>query len=125
MKKSREILACLVLLVMILGPSFYAVAALPPLAAATFPAGTIVVPMDNKQADRVHVYGFIHEFLASSSDAELSRIIEPPDVSMQTALTPTGAVYQGGPFLIEQKFLSVVNKFLSNSTFSSDISCSN
>ena len=118
MKKSRELLACLVLLLVILGPSFYAVAALPPLAAATFPAGTIVVPMDDKQADRVHVYGFIHEFLASGSDVGLARIIEPPDVSMQTALTPTGAVYQGGPFLIEPKFLPVVNKFLSNSTFS-------
>ncbi len=118
MKRSREILACLVLFLVILGPSFYAVAAIPPLAAATFPTGTIVVPMDNKQADRVHVYGFIHEFLASGSSAGLARIIEPPDANMQTALTPTGAVYQGGPFLIEQKFLSVVNSFLSNSTFS-------
>jgi len=74
--------------------------------------------MDNKQADRIRVYGFIHEFQASRSDAILARIIEPPDVSMQTSLTPTGDVYQGGPFLIEEKFLSTVNSLLATSTFS-------
>jgi len=118
MTKPREILACLVLLLVALGPSLYAVSALPPLASATFPAGTIVVPMDDKQADRIRVYGFIHEFQASRSDAILARILEPPDVSMQTSLTPSGAVYQGGPFLIEEKFLSAVNSLLATSTFS-------
>ena len=116
--KSRELLACLILLVVVLAPVFDVVSALPPLAAATFPVGTIVVPMDGKQADRIRVYGFIHEFLRITPDAGLSRIIEPPDVSMQTALTPAGAVYQGGPFLIENRFLSAVNSLLSTSTFS-------
>jgi hypothetical protein len=94
----------------------YAIA-LPPLAAGTFPTGTIVVPMDNKQNDRIKVYGLIHEFLSSRPDAELARIIEPPDVSIQTALTPTGAVYQGGPFLIDARFLGNVNSLLSTSRF--------
>jgi hypothetical protein len=116
--KSREILACLILLIVVLAPVLSAVSALPPLAAATFPVGTIVVPMDAKQADRVHVYGFIHEFLSLTPESGLSRIIEPPDVSMQTSLTPAGAVYQGGPFLIEEKFLTAVNNLLSRSIFS-------
>lgn len=118
MAKSREILACLVLLIVVLAPVLDAVSALPPLAAATFPVGTIVVPMDGKQADRVRVYGFIHEFLRLTPDSGLARIIEPPDVSMQTSLTPAGAVYQGGPFLIEEKYLSAVNSLLSTSIFS-------
>ena len=37
---------------------------------------------------------------------------------MQTSLTPTGDVYQGGPFLIEAKFLSTVNSLLATSIFS-------
>lgn len=119
MTKYRELLACLVLLLVVLAPSLEVVSALPPLAAATFPVGTIVVPMDDKQGDRIRVYGFIHEFLRSNPDAGLARIIEPPDVSIQTALTPTGAVYQGGPFLIEDRFLSTVNTLLSTPPFTS------
>ena len=69
--------------------------------------------MDDKQADRVRVYGFIHEFLRLGN-VEVARIIEPPDVSMQTALTPSGSLYQGGPFLIEQKYSSQLNGLLTN-----------
>ena len=69
MTRPREVLACLVLLLVAIGPSLYAVSALPPLASAIFPVGTKVVPMDNKQADRIRVYGFIHEFQDSRSDA--------------------------------------------------------
>lgn len=115
MKKSCQYLACLVLLLVVLAPAMEIVAALPPLAAATFPAGTIVVPMDNKQADRIRVYGFIHEFLRLTPDSGVARVIEPPDVSMQTSLTPSGSLYQGGPFLIEARFLTAVNNLLSTS----------
>jgi hypothetical protein len=118
MAKSREILACLILLIVVLAPVLNVVFALPPLAAATFPVGTMVVPMDGKQADRVRVYGLIHEFLRLTPNSGLARIIEPPDVSLQTSLTPAGAVYQGGPFLIEEKYLSAVDTLLSTSTFS-------
>ncbi|MGA3296745.1 MAG: hypothetical protein ABSD41_04765 [Candidatus Bathyarchaeia archaeon] len=90
--------------------------AITPLSAGTFPAGTFVVPMDDKQNDRVHVYGFIHEFLRTPS-AQVARIIEPPDVSMQTALSPAGELYQGGPFLIDPALQPSVNNLLSNSTF--------
>jgi len=119
MNKSRLFLVCLVLSVFVLSPALNYVAGLPPLAAGTFPAGTIVVPMDGKQGDRIHVYGLIHEFLRSRPDGEVARIIEPPDVSIETVLTPSGAVYQGGPFLIDAKFLSSVNTLLSSVPFKS------
>jgi len=115
MNRSLHGVACLFLTLLFFSfVAQLATAALPPLAAGTFPIGTIVVPMDNKQADRIRVYGLIHEFLASRNDAEVARIIEPPDVTIQTALTPTGSIYQGGPFLIDQKFLPTVNSLLSS-----------
>jgi hypothetical protein len=76
------------------------------------------VPLDDKQADRVHVYGFIHEFLRNNPGSQVARIIEPPNVVLQTDLTPAGVLYQGGPFLIDQSLTSAVNAMLSNSTFS-------
>ena len=116
MIKYRSLVACLLLALVLLAPAL--TGALPPLASGTFPSGTFLVPMDGKQADRVHVYGFIHEFLRLGPDTGLARIIEPPDITIQTALTPSGALYQGGPFLIDSKFASQVNSLLSMSVFS-------
>ncbi len=118
MIKYRQLLSCLVLLLVVLLPAADIASALPPLSAGTFPAGTIIVPMDGKQGDRVHVYGFIHEFLRLVPGAGLARVIEPPDVTLQTALTPSGDVYQGGPFLIEAKFLSDAKSLLATKDFS-------
>src|SRR3972149_5916308 len=118
MNSPRQLIVCLVLTLTILAPMYDVATALPPLAAGTFPTGTIVVPMDDKQTDRVRVYGFIHEFLRSGSDVGLARIIEPTDVTMRTSLTPGGAVYQGGPFLIDQKYLTNVNNLLATPAFS-------
>jgi hypothetical protein len=92
--------------------------ALPPLAAGTFSPGTIVVPMDDKQVDRIHVYGFIHEFLKNNPGSSVARIIEPPNVILQTDLTPAGVLYQGGPFFIASSLTSAVNAMMANSTFS-------
>lgn len=117
MKKSRKLIVCLVLALVLLAPIFSVASALPPLAAGTFPTGTIVVPMDDKQTDRVRVYGLIHEFLREGTETGLARIIEPPDVTMRTSLTPAGAVYQGGPFLIDQKYLTQVNGLLATPAF--------
>ncbi len=117
MIKYRSVVACLLLLVVLLAPVLSLAGALPPLSAGTFPSGTFLVPMDGKQADRVHVYGFIHEFLRLTPNSGIARIIEPPDVTIQTALTPSGALYQGGPFLIDSKFASQVNSLLSMSVF--------
>ncbi len=115
----RKIIACLVLALFILAPivSVYA-QSLPTPESGTFPTGTFVVPMDSKQADRIRVYGFIHEFLRLTPSGEVARIIEPPDVTMQTGLTPSGALYQGGPFLIAQSFSAAISNMLMNSTFS-------
>ena len=117
MTKYRNLVACLLLLVVLFAPTLSLVGALPPLSAGTFPSGTFLVPMDSKQADRVHVYGFIHKFLRLTPNSGIARIIEPPDVTIQTALTPSGALYQGGPFLIDPKFASQVNSLLSISAF--------
>lgn len=118
MKTVRNLIPCLLLVLVLLAPALSPVNALiPPLAAGTFPAGTIVVPMDGKQNDRIHVYGLIHEFLKSAPNTLLARVIEPPDVTLQTGLTPSGDVYQGGPFLIDSSFNSAINNMLSNSTF--------
>jgi len=117
MNKPRQLVVCLVLALTILAPIYDVASALPPLAAGTFPTGTIVVPMDDKQSDRVRVYGLIHEFLRSGPDVGLARVIEPPDVTMRTSLTPGGAVYQGGPFLIDQKYLTNVNTLLATPAF--------
>ncbi|HXY82623.1 MAG TPA: hypothetical protein VEH56_02805 [Candidatus Saccharimonadales bacterium] len=117
MNNSQRIIVCLVLALVLIAPILDA-SALPPLGAGTFPTGTFVVPMDGKQADRVHVYGFIHEFLRNTPNGEIARVIETPDVTMQTGLTPSGALYQGGPFLITQGFSASVNALLANATFS-------
>lgn len=118
MKIIQNTVVCLLLLSVLLAPILSIVAgAITPLSAGTFAAGTIVVPMDGKQNDRVHVYGFIHEFLRIPN-AQVGRIIEPPDVTMQTALTPAGDLYQGGPFLIDPVLAPAVNGLLGNATFS-------
>ena len=118
MKLYRRLLLCLVLVFAFTIPLTQIAYALSPLSSGTFSPGTIVVPMDDKQADRVHVYGLIHEFLRDNPGSQVSRIIEPPNVVLQTDLTPAGVVYQGGPFLIDTSFTSAVNTMLTNSTFS-------
>jgi hypothetical protein len=117
MKIVRNTTVCLLLISVLIAPVLSIVAgAVTPLAAGTFPAGTLVVPMDDKQNDRVHVYGLIHEFLRTPS-AQVARIIEPPDVTMQTAISPAGSLYQGGPFLIDASLKPAVGALLGNSTF--------
>ena len=119
MKATRNLVACLILALALLTPALTPVSAvITPLASATFPAGTIVVPMDGKQNDRIHVYGLIHEFLRNNAGSLVARVIEPPDVTLQTQLTPGGDVYQGGPFLIDSTYDSAINTMSSNSTFS-------
>ena len=118
MKRSRQLLSCLVLFLALMIPAAQIAIAVPAVASGTFSPGTIVVPMDDKQVDRIHVYGFIHEFLRDNPGSAVARVIEPPDVTLQTDLTPAGVVYQGGPFLIDSSFTSAVNAMLVNATFS-------
>ena len=119
MKIARNLVVCLILALVILAPALTpAEAVITPLSAGIFPSGTIVVPMDGKQNDRIHVYGLIHEFLKSTPNSQIARVIEPPDVTLQTQLTPSGDVYQGGPFLIDSSYAAAINTMLGNSTFS-------
>ena len=105
MKIVRNLVLCIILALVLLAPALSpAEAVIAPLSAGTFPSGTIVVPMDGKQADRIHVYGLVHQFLKFTPNSQVARVIEPPDVTLQTQLTPSGDVYQGGPFLIDPSF---------------------
>ena len=118
MKPYRYLLMCFVVFLALSLPATQVALAIGPLSAGTFAPGTIVVPLDDKQADRVHVYGLIHEFLRNNPGSQVGRIIEPPNVVLQTDLTPAGVLYQGGPFLIDQSYTAAVNAMLANATFS-------
>lgn len=70
----------------------------PALSTVTFPAGTIVIPMDDKQADIVQSFGFAHALLRNNTF--LLRIIEPPNATIKTISYPAGEVYRGGPIFV-------------------------
>lgn len=90
-------------------------AELPPLETLSFPVGTIVIPMDARQKERLVVFGFVHALLRNG--LELFRIIEPPSVTLSTGLTPTGGVYEGGVFLVHANNATQVNDIKSRPDF--------
>lgn len=81
-------------------------AEIPPLDTATFPAGTYVIPMDEKQAalapGDVKVFGFIWALLNDGVD--IYRIIQPPNVTLNTTTNPSGAVYSGGVIFVMEAY---------------------
>jgi hypothetical protein len=64
----------------------------------TFPAGSFVIPMDDKQNDILKAFGFTHALLRNSTP--IYRIIEPPDIIIETALHPAMELFAGGPILV-------------------------
>ncbi len=75
--------------------------ALPPLEnGISFPAGALVIPMDDKQAERILVFGFVHALLRDPNPIVLFRVIEPPNVTLSTNMTASPAAFYGGPFLV-------------------------
>ena len=75
--------------------------ALPPLEnGMSFPAGAFVIPMDEKQAQRILVFGFVHALLRDPNPIVLFRVIEPPNVTLSTNMTASPAAFYGGPFLV-------------------------
>jgi len=72
----------------------------------TFPSGTFVVPMDDKQNNVTRAFGFIHAVLRNGGD--VYRVIEPPDVTLTTVEAGTDT-YAGGVFLIPSVYESIVN----------------
>lgn len=80
----------------------------------SFPVGTFVVPMDEKQTERILVFGFVHALLRSPNPIEIFRVIETPNVTLSTDLTASPEPFAGGPFLIlpsdASKVLAVMNR---------------
>jgi len=74
--------------------------ALPPLETVTFPAGTFVIPMDEKQAERILVFGFVHALLRAPNPITIFRVIEPPNVTLSWNVTASPKLFAGGPFLV-------------------------
>ena len=105
----KKLLGFLVLLLAFSATSV-AFAAIPPLETATFPVGTYVIPMDEKQnalaPGNVTVFGFIWAIL--NDGADIYRIIEPPDVTLKTTTNPGGAVYSGGVILVMEAHGAII-----------------
>jgi len=75
--------------------------ALPPLEnGIVVPAGTFVIPMDEKQAERILVFGFVHALLRPPNPITIFRVIEPPNVTLSTNMTASPTLFTGGPFLV-------------------------
>lgn len=75
--------------------------ALPPLEnSMVFPAGTFVIPMDETQAERILVFGYVHALLRSPNPIQIFRVIEPPNVTLSTNMTVSPKTFTGGPFLV-------------------------
>ncbi len=63
----------------------------------SFVNGTYVIPFDEKQGDILHAFGFVQKVLETG---HAYRVIERPNATLYTNLTPQGAVYTGGPILV-------------------------
>lgn len=75
--------------------------ALPPLENnVTFPAGSFVIPMDDLQAERILVFGFVHALLLAPDPIQIFRVIEPPNATFSTNMTASPRFLTGGPFLV-------------------------
>jgi len=75
--------------------------ALPPLENnVSFPAGSFVIPMDEKQAERILVFGYVHALLRSPNPIQIFRVIEPPNATLSTNMTASPKLFTGGPFLV-------------------------
>lgn len=72
----------------------------------SFPPGTFVVPMDDKQNNVTRAFGFIHAVLRY--DGAVYRVIEPPDITLTTIENDTDT-YAGGVFLIPQTYADKVS----------------
>jgi len=88
---------------------------LPPLENnVSFPAGSFVIPMDEKQAERILVFGYVHALLRSPNPIQIFRVIEPPNATLSTNMTASPKLFTGGPFLVfpgdASKIIEVKNR---------------
>ena len=99
--RRRIVVAVLVIALAVASTLMPVALALPPLEnGMSFPAGTLVIPMDEKQAERILVFGFVHALMRDPNGIPLFRVIEPPNVTLSTNMTASPTVFIGGPFLI-------------------------
>jgi hypothetical protein len=114
----RNVAAVVVILLALASTWTPIVFALPPLEnGVSFPAGTFVIPMDGKQAERILVFGYVHALLAAPNPITLFRVIEPPNVTLTTNMTASPAVFAGGPFLVRSSDAAKVTQVKSRSDF--------
>jgi hypothetical protein len=97
----RNVLAAFIIVIATTSTWFPVAFALPPLENnMVFPAGTFVVPMDETQAERILVFGYVHALLRSPNPIQIFRVIEPPNVTLSTNMTASPKTFTGGPFLV-------------------------
>jgi len=111
----RPFLCILLTVLPLLPPVAYSLPSLE--SGVSFPVGTFVVPMDEKQAERVVVFGFIHALLRSPNPAQVFRVIEPPDIVLTSNLTASPESFTGGPFLLYLSDTSTVAEVKSRPEF--------
>jgi len=75
-----------------------------------FSAGSIVIPMDEKQNDTTRSFGLIHALLRNG--IVCYRLIGPPDPFIGTEEFPQGANYSGGPIIIAHSNISGIQPIL-------------
>jgi hypothetical protein len=73
----------------------------------TFPLGSFVIPMDDKQADILQAFGFTHALLRNG--ATIFRIIQPPDMVIETMMYPSMEIFAGGPIIVMPSDALIVN----------------
>jgi hypothetical protein len=101
MMRHRNVAVVLLILLAATSMWITIASALPPLEdGMSFPAGAFVIPMDEKQAQRILVFGFVHALLRDPNPIVLFRVIEPPNVTLSTNMTASPAAFYGGPFLV-------------------------
>jgi len=81
---------------------------------ASFPAGTAVIPMDEKQADRLAAYGLVHALLRAG--VPVHRVVTPPNPFFKTEGDWAGQEYAGGPFLVWPSYRSTFDSVRANYT---------
>ncbi len=111
----RPFLCILLTILPLLLPVAYSLPSLE--SGVSFPVGTFVIPMDEKQAERVVVFGIIHALLRSPNPAQVFRVIEPPDITLTSNLTASPESFTGGPFLLYPSDASTVAEVRSRPEF--------
>jgi hypothetical protein len=72
-----------------------------------FPIDSFLIPMDDKQNDILKAFGFVHALLRNGT--AIHRIIQPPDVMINTSTFPGGSIHRGGPILLFPDSASVIS----------------